>query len=121
MDAMDMELAEDEKLPTMAEALAKFDQTDGPPKKVQHVGIPPQDLPSAYVVPQSKPREDIFAELPSADIIKEKGVPPAKTLEAALKPFIPFAQAEKNVPGIKSPSPRLIKFNAYLCTKFQTK
>ena len=107
MVAMEMELEEDRKLPTMAEAIARFDQLEGVPRKK----VPPAEIQqgglSSAPVPPFQPKDKAYIEAP-VEVIPENIVPPAKTLAAALTPFVPFVQPEKAAPGVKSPSPRLL-------------
>ena len=103
---MEMEMEEDSKLPTMAEAIAIFDQREGvPTKKLPPVEIQPKELPSSPVVPRFQPKVKAPVETLVPEVIPQKVVPPAKTLAAALKLFVP---PETTTQVLKGPSPRLL-------------
>ena len=93
---MELESGDETKIPTVAEARARFDQAEGvPPHKVSRSEIEPAGLPRAKVQP--KPREPA-APVPeyTPKKVEAPGQKPEKTTE---KPYT--KQEEK-----KSPSPR---------------
>ena len=97
---MDMEIGEESKLPTVAEAKARFDQVEGvPPKKVSHIEIRPVGLPEAQKI-EPKPKAPVPTPIP--EMMPKKVVPPAK--KPVARPDIAAQE------GVKSPSPRLLTF-----------
>lgn len=101
--AMDIELAEESKLPTVAEARARFDLVEGIlPAKVSHIEPHPVVLPAAQKVESKAP-----APTPVPEVTPKKKLPSAKK-PAPVKPAArPDTAAQE---GVKSPSPRLPTF-----------
>ena len=105
-----MELEEDTKVLTIAEARARFDQIDGMPvSKVSQKEVEPVGLPFA---PKVKPEQKVPVPAPVPEVLPKKVIPPVKK-PTPLKPFVP---QEKPVPkAVKSPSPRLLRFLIFSC------
>ena len=103
--AMDMELGEESKLPTVAEARARFDRVEGVlPAKVSHIELHPVVLPAAQKV-ESKAKAPVPTPVP--EVTPKKILPSAKK-PAPVKPAaIPETAAQE---GVKSPSPRLLTY-----------
>ena len=103
---VEMELEEETKLLTMAEARAIFDKEEGvPPTRVSQVKIQPKGPPAFPIAPKMKPEQKAPVPTPVPEIMPKKVVPPAKKPV----PPKPVAKPEKVAPeGVKSPSPRFL-------------
>ena len=96
---IELESGEETKVPTVAEARARFDQAEGvPPHKISRAEIQPKGPPMVPLAP--KPKE------PVPKFIPKKVVPPVK--KPVPKPVVrPDVAAQE---GVKSPSPRLLLY-----------
>ena len=103
---MEVDLEDDTKLLTLAEARARFDQEAvQPPKHIARVDMQPKGPPAAPVVVKFKPGQEEVAPKPVPEVIPKKVMPPVKKPA----PPKPLAKPEKMAPeGVKSPSPRLL-------------
>ena len=104
---IELESGEETKVPTVAEARARFDQVESvPPHKISRSEIQPKGPPMAPMAArvQLKQKEPVITPVP--EFMPKKVVPPAK------KPDVPKPAGKQDTApqGVKSPSPRsLIK------------
>ena len=99
---MELESGEETKVPTVAEARARFDQAEGvPPHKISRAEIESKGLPMAAKV-KPKPKEPIAA--PAPEYLPRKVVPPTKKSGGPRPTEEPHITSQ----GAKSPSPRLL-------------
>ena len=102
---MEMESGEETKVPTVAEARARFDQVEGvPPKKVSRAEIQPKGPPAVPLAAKVQPKP----KKPVPEFVPKKVVPPVKK-PAPPKPIVRPETAYQE--GVKSPSPRLLAIN----------
>ena len=102
--SIEMEIGE-EKVPTVAEARARFDQVEGVPSmKVSRVQIQPKGPPAVPLAAKLAPEVKTHVPTPVPEAVLKTAVAPAKK-KPPLKVAKPDTAAQT---GIKSPSPRLL-------------
>ena len=88
--SLEMEEGDEEKLPTVAEARAKFDNVDG--------ALPPKKIPQAAEV-----KPDILPTVPKASPVVEVGSKVGAPVSQPVKPAVPviIPEVEKNEPNLE--------------------
>ena len=88
--SLEMEEGDEEKLPTMAEARAKFDTVDG--------ALPPKKIPQAAEV-----KPDILPTVPKASPIVAVGSKVGAPVSEPVKPAVPviIPEVKKNEPNVE--------------------